>query len=319
MKRIYLISALLLALMLLFNTCGRKKTVETGDGAVIMLCDCFLEAGIENEYDLMDLEYDEKKSKEVIKCILPILKDVRSELDDMEDDARADYFGNAIKAAVDCECGTKLLDIAAKLYDTKDGEEGFDELIQTIEWIGGYYGSNFLFGGTSSYDYWEEEPYYDYDYYDDYEYEEPYPEYEEECYGDYYSMEIDLVDLFMYNIAYGNIVLGETTWSEMDDYTGYGGGFDTDYDGMYVSGYFEYDEDDVIQYISLDYYYECEGVMEYVDMDQESITSAIDYALDVEGEYSDYDDDITWKYDDMTITQTNYSDGFAIYIEYDDY
>lgn len=319
MKRTHFLLALIASLIFLFSSCG-NKTAETGDGAVELLCDCFVEADIENEYDLMDLEHDDDLRKEVIKCILPILEDARTALDDMNDDERADYFNDAINAAVDCECGQKLLAIGGKLYDTKDAEHGFDEIIQSLEWIGGYYGMNSLFGGGYYAEEAAEEYYYD-DYYDDDYYEEEYPEYEEDCYGDYYSVEMDLIDLFMYNVSQGNIVIGETTWEDMDYYTGDGDGFDRDYDGIWVSGYFEYDEEYVLQYISLDYYYECEGDLEYVDMDQSSLRYSIDESLSTEGEEDgEYEDpDIIWYFDDMIIRQTNYSDGYAIYIEPEDY
>lgn len=324
MKNLKILIVWIVALPLLFTSCSQG--VETGEGAVNLLCDCFIEAGIENEYDIMDIEQDEDKAKEVVKCILPIMKDIRSELDDMKDEERAEYFGDAIKAVVDCDCGVKLLEIAAKLYDEDEVEDGLDDAIQAIEWLGGYYGGGlFGIGGNSYYD--------DY-YYDDYGYDDEYYDYdypvevaaEEDCYGDYYSLETDLINIFMDEIAYGNIVLGETTWSEMYDLTDYPDGFDEDYDGMYVSGYFEYDEDDVLQYMSFEYYYECEGVLDYVDMDQSSLTYAIEASLDQEGTYDEYDDyyyddnpGVEWYVDDMTIRQANFSDGFAIYVEYDGY
>ncbi|MCB9189470.1 MAG: hypothetical protein H6599_09355 [Flavobacteriales bacterium] len=325
MKRVQLFSILLLGILLVFNSCGRDS-VKSGKGAVNLMCDCFIDAGIENEYDIMDMDHDQKLTKKVIKCLLPILKDVRSELDVMSDDERVDYIGDAIKAAVDCECGDKLLEFGAKLYDTRDAEDGFDDLIESLEWLGGYgYGSGFgssLFGGYDDY----------YDYYDEYVTEQPdydyeYPEIaevEEDCYGDYYILESELIDLFIDNIAKGYIELGKTTRSEMEDLTGDSDEFYADYSGIHVSGYFEYDEKNIVQYISLDYYYECDDLLGYLDIDKKSITSAIESSLDKLGKYDDYDSysydpGVEWKMKDMTIRQANYSDGFAIYIESDDY
>lgn len=113
---------------LLFNSCGNQASNDVED-----ICDCFLEEGIEDEDDLMDLEYDPKKIKKIAKCALPILEDVRDEMDDMDDEERADYFGDAIKAAVDCECGQKLLLIAAELYDKEDLDDEFDDMIEDLE------------------------------------------------------------------------------------------------------------------------------------------------------------------------------------------
>lgn len=307
---------LLLPLTLFISGCS-SSGADTGQGAVEALCDCFLDAGIENEYDLMDLDHDKDQLKKVVKCALPILKDVRSELDDMDDEERAEYFGDAIKAAVDCECGVKLLEIAGKLYDTEDGEEGLDELIFGLEWLADHDNDSFFYGEDAEEEYYEEEYYNEDDYYG-----EEYPEYGEEeegCYGDYYALENDLVYDFMNNIANGNIRVGSTTRSDMEYYVGESESYYRDYYGVHVSGYMYY-TGGVLSSISLDYYYDCEGVMGYVDLDKNSITYAIEEALDKSGTYDgDYEDAaVNWTFNGMSIRQSNYSDGYSVYIEAED-
>lgn len=116
----------------LFTSCS-GGSAGSGDDAVHEICDCMLEAGLQDEHDLKDLANSEKKTKEIIKCVLPILKDVRDELGDMKDDERSEYFGDVLKEAVDCECGQNLLLAAAKLYDTYDVDDEFEDMIDDME------------------------------------------------------------------------------------------------------------------------------------------------------------------------------------------
>ncbi len=99
------------------------------------ICECFLESGLEDEYDLIDFEQKNDKIKDVLKCSLPIIKEFNNELSKMNDDERADYFGETIKAAVDCECGHKILLIGAKLYDNKIVNEEIEFAFEQIEFL----------------------------------------------------------------------------------------------------------------------------------------------------------------------------------------
>lgn len=180
----YLLNLLLFASLISISSCSSEDSAESGKGAVNIICDCFLDAGIENEYDVMSLENDEKKTKEIMKCVLPVLKSAYDELDDMNDEDRAAYFADAIKASVDCECGHKLLLIAAKMYEG-EAENEFANMIDEIEWLldkSGGFGKEKVEEGTEEYYYEEacgEGDYYEPcgegkcesgDYYEDYSY-----------------------------------------------------------------------------------------------------------------------------------------------------
>jgi hypothetical protein len=304
MKRTSLILSLFLVLSVFFNSCGRDKSAATGDGAVFMICDCFLEAEIENEYDLMDLEHDEKKMKEVIKCVLPILKDVRSELDDMSDEGRAEYFGDAIKASVDCECGVKLLDIAAKLYDHHEAEYAVDEIIEELEW----------FSEHSYYDYpYEEayaEEYYDdyYDDYDDYEYDGDYDD------GNGYELVAQMMDA----VYFGNIEIGVSSEYDvaniMDTYSD---GYDYISIDKYFEGYtfdveFYFDESGDLSSISCNTFYDSGWEYE-AEMDSYEVLEYLEIlfgAPDSEG--GDYND---WSFNDQEISFNIFEDGYSLYID----
>lgn len=97
------------------------------------ICDCFINAGIYDEYDIIDLEQENEKIKDVLKCSLPIIKEFNNELSKMNDEESADYFGETIKAAVDCECGHKILLTAAKLYDNKKVAKEIEHTFEQIE------------------------------------------------------------------------------------------------------------------------------------------------------------------------------------------
>jgi hypothetical protein len=99
------------------------------------ICECFLESGLEDEYDLIDFEQKNEKIKGVLKCSLPIIKEFSNELSNMDVDERADYFGETIKAAVDCECGHKILLIGAKFYDNKIVNEEIEGAFEQIEFL----------------------------------------------------------------------------------------------------------------------------------------------------------------------------------------
>lgn len=150
-------------------------------------------------------------------------------------------------------------------------------------------------------------PYEDYD--DDYSDDE-------NCVGDFYNLKKDLKDLFLANVKNGSIKLGSTTKSQMATMTGDGDGFDKEYDGLSVSGYYSYDGD-VLSSITLDYFYDCEGAMSLLDMDKEDITEVINEALGVTGEKDgDYEDaGIDWSINGMNVRQANFSDGYGVYFE----
>lgn len=292
---------LIVSIPLFFSSCS-NKTAETGDGAVNLLCDCFIDAGIENEYDLMDIDNDEKQIKEIIKCVLPILKDARGTLDDMSDADRAEYFGDAIKAAADCDCGIKLLEIASKMYDYDEAEDGIDEVIEELEWLSEHSYNDYYYDDYYYDDY--EEPYYDdYDDYDDYDYaiDE----------GNGYDIVITMMDA----IYYGEIELDVSSMYDienvMDIYA-----YDEEYvtidkyfDGysFTVDFYFEYG---VLSSISCNTFYDS-GYEYEAEQDSEEILEYLT-ALFGSSDYGDYND---WTFDDQEISFNIFSDGYSLYLE----
>lgn len=139
---------------------------------------------------------------------------------------------------------------------------------------------------------------------------------DDDCVGDYFTLQSDLTDLFMANVQNGSIAIGTTTKSDMEAITGDADGFDKEYDGLSVSGYFSYDGD-VLESISLDYFYDCEGALSLLSIDKSSITSSINTSLGIDGVLEgDYEDAGTeWSTNGMTVRQANYSDGYGVYID----
>lgn len=146
--------------------------------------------------------------------------------------------------------------------------------------------------------------------------EEPETAGTDDCLGDYFALQSDLTDVFMTNVKSGSIVVGKTTKSEMETLTGDANGFDKEYDGLRVSGYYSY-EGDVLQSISLDYFYECDGALDLLAVDKSSITSSINSSLGIDGVADgDYEDAGTnWTINGMTVRQANFSDGYGIYVD----
>ncbi len=132
--------------------------------------------------------------------------------------------------------------------------------------------------------------------------------------GDFYGLKKDLTDLFITNIKNGNIVIGKTTKAEMVNIIG-GENFDKEYDGLRVSGYVSYTED-VVSSITLDYFYDTESALSLLDIDKEDITASISEYLGVEGvAEGDYTDAPTnWSFNNQTISQSNFDDGYTIEI-----
>ncbi len=156
-----------------------------------------------------------------------------------------------------------------------------------------------------------------YSLYIDPSYEEPIGgDYDGDCVGDFYNLKKDLSDLFLANVKNGKIKLGSTTKSEMASLVGSSDGYDKEYDGLRVSGYFSY-EGDVLSSISLDYFYDCDGALSLLDMDKEDITEEINTGLGVTGEKDgDYEDAGTnWTINGMSVRQANFSDGYSVYFD----
>lgn len=150
--------------------------------------------------------------------------------------------------------------------------------------------------------------------YDDYE--DDYEDSDSDCVGDFYNLKNDLRDIFIANIKSGAIKLGKTTKSEMKSLTGDDAGFDKEYDGLRVSGYYSFNGD-VLSSITLDYFYECDGAMSLLDMDKEDITDLINDGLGSTGEKDgDYDDaGVEWTVGSQSVRQANFSDGYGVYLE----
>lgn len=130
--------------------------------------------------------------------------------------------------------------------------------------------------------------------------------------GDFYGLKKDLTDLFITNIKNGNIVLGKTTKAEMIKLIG-GENFEKEYDGLRVSGYVTY-MGDVLNSITLDYFYDTESALSLLNIDKEDITASVSEYLGVEGKSDgDYKDaPIYWSFNNQTITQSNFNDGYTI-------
>lgn len=136
------------------------------------------------------------------------------------------------------------------------------------------------------------------------------------CLGDYFGLKNDLNDIFLANVKSGAITVGKTTKAEMESIAGSADGFDKEYEGLRVNGYFSF-EGDVLSSISLDYFYECEGALDLLSVDKSSITSTINTTLGVDGVADgDYDDaGTTWSINGQTVRQANFSDGYGVYID----
>lgn len=153
--------------------------------------------------------------------------------------------------------------------------------------------------------------------------EKKYPEYESEeettsdnCVGDFYGLKKDLVDKLMTNIKSGKIKVGTTTKAEIATLTGDGDAFNAEYDGLTVSGYYTYTADKLSN-ISLNYFYKCEGALSLLSVDKTDLADAIGAALGVTGKKNGTTEDAgtTWTVGKQSIQQTNFSDGYSIYIK----
>lgn len=120
-----------LALVLTFNSCIHPHPAVQ---SVNELCNCAQDAGIDPSTSYTDYLWDNgEELKEFAKCALPVLEDIQEDLDHMNDEDRADYYAEAIKAMVDCDCGQKSLLTISKLYSTFEVDEQFGKLIAELE------------------------------------------------------------------------------------------------------------------------------------------------------------------------------------------
>lgn len=303
--------ATILTLSFLFNSCSSEPTAETGEGAVELLCDCFIEADIENEYDLMDLENDEDEMKDLLKCVIPVLKDIQNELDDLNHEDRALYFSEAIKAAVDCDCGVKLLEFASDLYESNDVEDEFDEMIDMLEWRLKN-GNDYYYDDYSDYDDYE---------YDDYDYENDYDIYA----NNGWDIVVPTMDAFYYGdleLEYSGVYSIENVLDiYIDDYDGYGDEYisiDKDFPGYSFSLEF-YMVDGILESVTCNTFYDYDAYDDAEDDSYELLDYLCDQFGEPEGGKSDYND---WTLGGQEISFNIFEDGYSLYVEqpydYDD-
>ncbi len=107
----YKLSFLLLSGTLFLSSCGSDASSYAED-----LCDCMEESGYTDQVGLgvfsMGSNSREKREAEekMQECALPILKEMRDDFKDMDDDEKKEFVKEFVKASIDTECSDQLMD-----------------------------------------------------------------------------------------------------------------------------------------------------------------------------------------------------------------
>ncbi len=137
-------------------------------------------------------------------------------------------------------------------------------------------------------------------------------EYGVSCVGDFYNLKKDLSELFLDNVTSEKIQIGKTTKSEIINMFG-STNYTKDYEGLNLKGIFYFDND-LLNNITLDYKYTCEGALSLLSQDIIEIEQEITYALNVDPNSKVQSNYKEWKIKNLSITLTNFSDGYSVYI-----
>ena len=154
MKSLQLITIVLLASITL-SSCSNNGAERASD-----LCDCAMDGNMISMEVMTGIS--DEATDELEKCVRGVLKDVRSDVEDMDKEDQIEYLREMMQGVFDTECyeTTAMLGLSfMSLEDVVDlalSEDGLDE----------------LFGG-GSYEEYDYESEYDYD---DYEYDAEYDE-----------------------------------------------------------------------------------------------------------------------------------------------
>ena len=169
MKSLQLIAIALLASIAL-SSCSSNGAERAND-----LCDCAMDGNMISMEAMTGIS-DESTDK-LEKCVRGVLKDVKSDVEDMDKEDQVKYLREMMQGVFDTECyeATATLGLSfmslESIVDLALSEDGLDELF-----------------GSSSYD--EDYDWDDYDY-EDFEYDYDYEDFEYD-YDDEYGEESDL-------------------------------------------------------------------------------------------------------------------------------
>lgn len=134
------------------------------------------------------------------------------------------------------------------------------------------------------------------------------------CVGDFYNLKLDLQEVFIANMKNGKIKIGSTTKEQMEAITGSGEAYYKEYDGLWASGDYVYDESGKLSALTIDYFYDCSGALILLDMDKGDITTIINESVGADGfkDTNDVDATIRWNVNGQSLRQEGYEDGYAI-------
>lgn len=104
------------AMFLLLSSCGGVKA-NANDHAEEM-CECLQDAGLDNTVSIMKLQdrsytrdLERNMEKTVPRCMLPILKEIEEEINDLSKNDKKEYTKAFLKACIDTECADLALDM----------------------------------------------------------------------------------------------------------------------------------------------------------------------------------------------------------------
>lgn len=134
------------------------------------------------------------------------------------------------------------------------------------------------------------------------------------CVGDFYNLKKDLQEKFIANMKNGSIKIGTTTKSQMASITGDGESFYKEYDGLWATATYVYDEAGKLSSLTIDYFYDCSGALILLDIDKGDITTLINSELGVDGfkDTDSIDATVRWNVNGQSLRQEGYDDGYAI-------
>jgi hypothetical protein len=129
--------------------------------------------------------------------------------------------------------------------------------------------------------------------------------------GDFYGLLDDLTAKLINNLKDGKIALGKTSEAEMTAIFGEATSYSPEFDGIRLSAYFTYDNGKLSS-IRYDYFYDCESAKNMLSLDKSDIKAKIDGILGASttsgsGEFESYN----WTAKSYTVSQSNFSDGYA--------
>ncbi len=137
------------------------------------------------------------------------------------------------------------------------------------------------------------------------------------CVGDFYNLKKDLKEIFVANMKSGAIKIGSTTKSQMQTITGNGESFYKEYDGLWATATYTYDDNSKLTSLIIDYFYDCEGALVLLDMDKEDVTKVINEAIGSEGfkDSDSIDATVRWNVGGQSLRQMGFEDGYSIYFD----